>query len=124
MLRELRGTSHQVVTGITVMNVEDGRVLTDSMASDVTIRDFTDAEMEISIATGTPMDKAVAYAVQDEEFRPARSWEGCYTNIIGLPLCRLSQMLAELGFDGTLSHPDADSPVCGPTCPLRPEEMP
>ena len=94
------------------------------MASDVTIRDFTDAEMEISIATGTPMDKAGAYAVQDEDFRPAKSWEGCYTNIIGLPLCRLSQMLAELGFDGTLGHPNVDSPVCGPTCPLRPEEMP
>jgi len=124
MLRELRGTSHQVVTGITVMNVEDGRVLTDSMASDVTIRDFTDDEMDISIATGTPMDKAGAYAVQDEDFRPAQSWEGCYTNIIGLPLCRLSQMLAELGFDGTLGHPDVDSPVCGPTCPLRPEVTP
>ena len=124
MLQELRGTSHQVVTGITVMDVAGGRVLTDSMASDITLRDFSDTEMEASIATGTPMDKAGAYAVQDQEFRPAQSWEGCYTNVIGLPLCRLTQMLAELGFDGTLGRPDPASPGCGPTCPLRPPETP
>ena len=124
MLRELRNTRHQVVTGITVIDVAGGRVLTDSLASDVVIRDFSDAEIDASIATGTPMDKAGAYAVQDEDFRPAESWDGCYTNIIGLPMCRLGQMLTELGFDGTLGEPIAGSPECGPTCPHRSSDTP
>ena len=124
MLRELRNTRHQVVTGITVIDVAGGRVLTDSLASDVVIRDFSDAEIDSSIATGTPMDKAGAYAVQDEDFRPAESWAGCYTNIIGLPMCRLGQMLTELGFDGTLGEPIAGSPECGPTCPHRSSDIP
>ena len=97
MLRRLRGTRHQVFTGVTVIDAASGRALTDSMASDIALRRFSDAEMEASIASGTPMDKAGAYAVQDTEFHPAESWEGCYTNIVGLPLCRLLEMLEEMG---------------------------
>ena len=44
------------------------------------------------------MDKAGAYAVQDQDFRPARMKSGCYTNVVGLPLCRLTAMLRELGY--------------------------
>ncbi len=98
MLRALRGTSHHVSTGLTVIDVASGRSLTDTMTSDVTLREFSDAEIEVSIATGTPMDKAGAYAVQDNELHPAAFWEGCYSNIIGLPLCRLLEMLKELGY--------------------------
>ena len=54
--------------------------------------------METSIASGTPLDKAGAYAVQDQDFRPAESSEGCYTNVVGLPVCRLVEMLRELGY--------------------------
>ena len=98
MLRELRGTEHQVTTGLTVIEVATGRSLTDYMTADIVMRDFSDAEMEESIASGTPMDKAGAYAVQDQDFRPARMKSGCYTNVVGLPLCRLTAMLRELGY--------------------------
>ena len=76
MLRELRGTEHQVTTGLTVIEVATGRSLTDYMTADIVMRDFSDAEMEQSIASGTPMDKAGAYAVQDQDFRPARDEVG------------------------------------------------
>ena len=98
MLVELRGTEHQVTTGLTVINAADGRSLTDHMTAEIVMRNFSDAEMERSIASGTPMDKAGAYAVQDEAFRPATLRSGCYTNVVGLPLCRLMEMLEELGF--------------------------
>ena len=117
MLRRLRGTRHQVITGVTVLDAGSGRRLTDTMASDIKLRNFTDEEIETSIHSGMPLDKAGAYAVQDEVLRPAESWTGCYSNIVGLPLCRTGQMLEELGCDISawrIAPPPGD---CGPTCP-------
>ena len=118
MLRLLRGTRHQVSTGVTVIDLGSGRRLTDSMTSNVTLREFTDEEIDASIDSGSPLDKAGAYAVQDEVLHPAQSWDGCYSNIVGLPLCRVGEMLEELGCDiptwRTLPSPGD----CGPTCPI------
>jgi 23S rRNA (uracil1939-C5)-methyltransferase len=97
MLRELRGTQHQVITGVTVVHVPSGRCLTDSVTSDVRLRHLSDAEIEASIASGTLMDKAGAYAIQDPVLKPAAAMSGCYSNVVGLPLCRLVEMLRELG---------------------------
>ena len=97
MLRRLRGTTHQVITGYTVYDAATGRCITDANAADVQMRDFTDAEMEASIASGAPMDKAGAYAIQDPDFRPASLLAGCYSNVMGLPACRVVDTLAELG---------------------------
>ena len=97
MLTRLRGTAHQVVTGLTVYDAATGRCITDAMAADVLMRDFTDAEMERSIASGTPMDKAGAYAIQDADFRPAALQKGCYSNVMGLPACRVVEILSDLG---------------------------
>ena len=97
MLRRLRGTTHQVITGFTIYDAATGRCVTDSNAADVQMRDFTDAEMEASIASGTPMDKAGAYAIQDTDFRPASLLSGCYSNVMGLPACRVVDTLAEMG---------------------------
>ncbi|MCY4366883.1 MAG: 23S rRNA (uracil(1939)-C(5))-methyltransferase RlmD [Chloroflexi bacterium] len=119
MLMELRGTEHQVTTGLTVVNVATGRLLTEYMTAEIVMRNFTEEEMEQSIASGTPMDKAGAYAVQDTEFRPATLQGGCYTNVVGLPLCRLMEMLEELGYEAL---PDLKSDVgshCLGSCPFR-----
>lgn len=97
MLRRLRGTTHQVVTGFTVYDAATGRCITDASAADVQMRDFTDDEMEQSIASGTPMDKAGAYAIQDADFRPAALLSGCYSNVMGLPACRVVDTLAAMG---------------------------
>ena len=119
MLRELRGTQHHVITGLTVINAATGKSLTDHMIADVTMRDFTDKEMEQSIASGTPMDKAGAYAVQDQVFRPATLMGGCYTNVVGLPLCRLLEMLAELGYQPPASLSRSVGSQCLGHCPLK-----
>ena len=117
MLRRLRGTTHHVCTGLTVVDASTGRSLTDSMTSQITLRDFSDDEIEASIATGTPRDKAGAYAVQDTELRPASEWEGCYHNIVGLPTCRLLQMLDELGWTPPAEWRLPETAACGPGCP-------
>ena len=98
MLRQLWGTRHQVSTGLTIVNAATGQSLTDHMTADIQMREFTDEEMEESISSGIPMDKAGAYAIQDQEFRPARMISGCYSNVVGLPLCRMAEMLEELGY--------------------------
>ena len=117
MLRRLRGTTHHVCTGITVVDAATGRRLTGSMTSQVTLREFSDDEIEASVATGTPRDKAGAYAVQDTGLRPASAWEGCYHNIVGLPTCRLLQMLDELGWKSPEGWQLPDAAACGPGCP-------
>ena len=117
MLRRLRGTTHHVCTGLTVADAATGRSLTVSMTSRITLREFTDGEIETSIASGTPRDKAGAYAVQDAEFRPASEWEGCYHNIVGLPTCLLLRLLEELGFQWPRGWTLLESARCGPGCP-------
>ena len=119
MLMELRGTEHQVTTGLTVKNVSTGRSLTDSLTADIVMRDFSDAEMEASIASGVPMDKAGAYAVQDREFRPAQLKSGCYSNVVGLPLCRLLEMLEELGYPKPSGLAATAGDGCITECPFR-----
>ena len=117
MLLRLRGTSHQVATGVTVVDAASGRYLSDSMTSNITLRDLSDGEIDASIATGTPLDKAGAYAVQDTDLRPAESWDGCYSNIIGLPLCRLGEMLVELGYTLPQDWTENAARLCGDSCP-------
>ena len=114
MLTRLRGTSHHVTTGITVYDAATRRCVTEAHTADVLMRDFTDAEMEQSIASGTPMDKAGAYAIQDDEFRPASLQRGCYSNVMGLPACRVVEILAELG----CNLPDWTNMVVPPGCTL------
>lgn len=117
MLQELRGTRHCVTTGLTVIDAVSGRHLTCNVTSTVILRNFSDAEMEASIASGTPLDKAGAYAIQDQDFRPAESSEGCYTNIVGLPLCQLVEMLRELGCQLPANFPWSAPEGCH-NCPL------
>ena len=97
MLKELSGTDHRVVTGVTVIEVDTGRYITDALKTSVSMRALSDEDIRGSVDSGTPMDKAGAYAVQDSDLEPASGIEGCYTNVIGLPLCRLISMLDELG---------------------------
>lgn len=119
MLQALRGRRHQVTTGLTVLDAAIGRALTDCLTGQVQMRAFSDGEMETSIASGVPMDKAGAYAIQDKDFRPAQLLDGCYTNVVGLPLCRLTAMLQELGYPLPADLPPAVGAECQTQCPLR-----
>lgn len=126
MLAELRGRTHAVFTGVAVVDAGSGRLRTAVQESAVTMRDFTDAEIEAYVATGNPLDKAGAYAVQDSDFRPARRVEGCYFNVVGLPLCTLGLLLREFGLETVLplvGRADGCS-ICWLWGPPAPESTP
>ena len=119
MLRQLSGTTHHVATGLTVIDAASGRTLSDAMTSQITLRELSEQEIEASIASGVPRDKAGAYAVQDTELRPAADWEGCYNNIVGLPICRLLEMLRELGYRFPEGWSVPSAIACGEDCPVN-----
>ncbi len=97
MLRSLRGRVHSVITGIAVLDTATGKCETSARSSNVHLRQYTDDEMLAYIASGEPFDKAGAYAAQDRHFRPAIRIEGCYLNVVGLPLCDTLTLLGKMG---------------------------
>jgi MAF protein len=99
MLASLRGRSHEVITGLFVACVATGLQVGTADHTIVHFRDYTDAEAEAYIASGDPMDKAGAYGIQHPGFRPAVRVEGCYYNVVGLPLCVAASLLLRGGLD-------------------------
>ncbi|MCB0216048.1 MAG: septum formation protein Maf [Chloroflexi bacterium] len=86
-LRRLRGRRHEVITGLALVDAPAGAILRVAAATTgVWMRAYTDAEIEAYVASGDPMDKAGAYAIQHTGFRPVARLEGSETNVIGLPL--------------------------------------
>ena len=98
MLRQLRGRVHQVHTGIAVLRVRDGNLLSDVCVTDVPMRNYSDEEIEAYVASGDPLDKAGAYAIQHATFQPVASMRGCYASVMGLPMCHVTRLLAQMGF--------------------------
>ena len=119
MLHQLSGTTHHVSTGITVVDAESGEFLSDALTSQITLRILSEQEIESSIASGVPKDKAGAYAVQDSELCPASDWQGCYNNIVGLPVCRLLEMLRELGYRFPDEWEIPDQITCDNNCQTK-----
>ena len=99
MLRGLLGHFHQVFTGLAVMHVESSKLVTDKCITDVLMRAYNEEEIQAYVASGDPLDKAGAYAIQHSGFSPVESLEGCYTNVVGLPLCHLTPMLREFNLE-------------------------
>lgn len=95
MLTALQGRSHTVCTGVTVR--QGGRILTESEATTVTFRPASESELRGYIRTGEPMDKAGAYGVQSLGALLVESIHGDFYNVMGLPVLRLSRMLAQFG---------------------------
>jgi nucleoside triphosphate pyrophosphatase len=95
MLRKLRGRTHQVYTGITVVDTASGNLLSDLCITDVPMRGYSDDEISGYVATGDPLDKAGAYAIQHPGFQPVAAMAGCYASVMGLPLCHLTRVLRE-----------------------------
>ncbi len=106
MLRQLRGRVHQVFTGVALLRVRDGFLLTDLCVTDVPMRNYSDAEIEAYVETGDPLDKAGAYAIQHADFQPVASMQGCYASVMGLPLCHVTRLLAQMELS-----PSADVPM-------------
>jgi MAF protein len=99
MLQQLRGRSHQVFTGLTIINKASDRTVTDVAALEVPMRNYSDQEIEAYLATGDPFDKAGSYAIQHPGFHPVVSFSGCFAGVVGLPLCHLYRSLRKSGLD-------------------------
>ena len=95
MLTALSGRTHQVYTGVTLL--QDGRRLTEHEVTAVTFRPLSPEEIAAYVSTGEPMDKAGAYGIQGLGALLVERLEGDYFNVMGLPLCRLGEMLAQFG---------------------------
>lgn len=96
MLRRLRSRTHQVQTGIAVMRMSDGNLGTDLCVTDVPMRAYSEEEIDTYVATGDPLDKAGAYAIQHPKFHPVKMMSGCYASVMGLPLCHLTRTLRQI----------------------------
>jgi septum formation protein len=91
MLRLLSGRTHRVITGLALVRAEGAEVAAEATA----VRFLTLSEEEIAayVASGEPMDKAGAYAIQGRAARWIPRIEGCYFNVVGLPLALVSALL-------------------------------
>ncbi len=101
MLRDLRGREHEVITGLALVEVPaPGPALepeTASVTSRVRMGEYSDGEIAAYVATGEPLDKAGGYAVQGLGGRLVAAVDGCFTNVIGLPLTTTRALLSRRG---------------------------
>ena len=97
MLELLSGRTHQVITAVSLVTAE-GRVDTRSLATSVNFRALTRQEIEHYVAGGEPMDKAGAYAIQGGAAQWVTRLEGDYSNVVGLPVPLVQEMLRDSGF--------------------------
>jgi septum formation protein len=97
MLRCLSGQEHRVLTGFSVCRSEKGESDKEAVQTVVKMKPLTSSEMTWYVQTGEPFDKAGGYAIQGIGSFMIESIRGSYTNVVGLPLCELIQMLTRRG---------------------------
>ena len=93
MLKALRGRVHEVITGVALVEAPAGREETAAVTTRVKMAGYSDAEIEAYVATGEPLDKAGAYAVQGLGARLVAEVDGCFTNVVGLPVTTTRRLL-------------------------------
>jgi MAF protein len=118
MLRQLRGRIHQVYTGVALFQPESGQMLVEVCATDVPMRDYSEAELAAYVASGDPLDKAGAYAIQHAGFHPVTQLAGCFANVMGLPLCHLARALQQAALPPVADVPTACQAALGYHCPV------
>jgi MAF protein len=124
MLRRLRGAGHRVLSGLTVMDAATGEQISDLCETEVWLRPMDDAEIEAYVASGDPLDKAAAYAIQNVEFAPVVKVVGCPVNVMGLPMCHVVRSLRRLGVTLPPSSPTRCEIGHGYRCALADYVMP
>ena len=106
MLRSLSGQTHCVITGLAIRDVQHPTVLLDAVETRVRMRHISDEELQWYLNSGEPFDKAGAYGIQGLAGRFVEGVEGCYFNVVGLPLPRLIEMLSQFIDISSLAIPD------------------
>ena len=118
MLKQLRGHTHQVFTGVAIYCVRDRKMLTELCVTDVPMRNYSGGEIQAYVKTGDPLDKAGAYAIQHPDFQPVESMSGCYASVMGLPLCHVLRALQKLDINPTQNVPLACQTLLNYQCPV------
>ncbi len=97
MLSTLRGKWHKVITAYCVLNVARNVICRDAVETKVFVKDLADEEIERYIKTSEPMGKAGSYAVQGRGGFMVKEIKGSYSNVVGLPVCEIAEVLLSLG---------------------------
>jgi len=97
MLAKLSGKMHRVITGLAVLDTGTGKTRTESADTRVWFRTLTQDQIVSYVSTGESLDKAGAYGIQGKGSLLVDRIEGCYFNVVGLPLLLLDRMLADFG---------------------------
>ena len=118
MLKNLRGRGHQVYTGLAALDPAGGNLATDLCVTEVPMRAYSDEEIEAYAASGDPLDKAGAYAIQHIGFHPVEKLAGCYASVMGLPLCHLVRTLRRLDVQPRSDVPAACQAALHYSCPI------
>lgn len=118
ILLQLRRRVHHVHTALYVMDTTSGMYYTDLCSSRVPMRDYSDEEIAAYVASGDPMDKAGAYAIQNSHFHPVKDFRGCFANVMGLPLCHLTRTLAKLDIRPSTNLPIVCQENLNYDCPV------
>jgi septum formation protein len=106
MLHTLRGRTHEVMTGVAVVDAETGRHASDTVISHVTMTAYDDAVIEAYVAGGEPLDKAGAYAIQGAGGALVAGLIGSRSNVVGLPLAATAALLRRFGVAVSASQPE------------------
>jgi MAF protein len=117
-LQRLRGREHIVCTAFSLLRTaragRASRHIADAVMTRVLMRAYGDDEIEAYIANGSPYDKAGGYAIQDAGFAPVQRIDGCYHNVVGLPLCAVKRALSRIAWRGIVAPPGCDCPPYQP----------
>ncbi|MCP4167367.1 MAG: septum formation protein Maf [Chloroflexi bacterium] len=125
MLQSLRRSPHQVITAVAVAYQPDHlslherdciQIASALHTSEVAMRPYSDAEIETYVASGDPMDKAGAYAIQNSDFQPVAGFSGCFASIMGLPLAVTVELLAGTGLTPDVNWRQACATLTGNCC--------
>jgi septum formation protein len=111
MLLDLRGRAHVVATSVLLVRA-DGLEWGVVVTTQVAMRAYSEAEVDAYVEREEPFDKAGGYAIQDSAFRPVSRLDGCYLNVVGLPLCAVARGLETLGVKGVTRYGNM-APPCG-----------
>lgn len=99
MLRQINGKKVNVITGLTVIDIDGNLQTSTSETTSVKIKQMSDAEIEAYVKTKEPIDKAGAFAIQGKGAIIVEKIDGDYFNVVGLPLLKLNNILHEFGID-------------------------
>jgi len=123
MLQRLRARQHRVLTAVSVVDTAAQSQRDDLVTAGVPMRAYSDDDIRAYVATGNPLDKAGAYAIQFAGFQPVDRprFHDCFATVMGLPVCTVLGLLAQVGVAAPLPRPPADCHHFDPVaCPIYP----